>query len=110
MLRNHVLLIQLKNIILTTYLCNIRYDLSSYVVDHVNIGHSEIQFINDIIQTMVTSSIFLTVNVKHYLSHTYSLFQQQQSSQKLLNEPKEETLPSQSKQQGNVRHNNNHCI
>ena len=36
--------------------------------------------------------------------------QQQQSSQELSNEPNEETLPSHSTQQGNVRHNNNHYI
>ena len=59
---------------------------------------------------MVTSSIFPIVNIKYYLSHTYTLFQQQQSSQELSNEPKEETLPSDSTQQGNVRHNNNHHI
>ena len=59
---------------------------------------------------MVTSSIFLTVNIKHYLSHIYSLFQQQQSSQELSNEPKEEPLSSDSTHQGNVRHNNNHHI
>ena len=59
---------------------------------------------------MVTSSISPTVNIKYYLSHTYTLFQQQQSSQELSYEPKEETLPSHSTYQGNVRHNNNHCI
>ena len=52
---------------------NIRYDFYSYVIDHVNVGHLEIQFLNDIIQTMVTSSIFLTVNIKYYLPHTYTL-------------------------------------
>ena len=56
---------------------------------------------------MVTSSI-----CKHkilFITYLYST-QQQQSSQELSNEPKEETLPSHSTQQGNVRHNNNHCI
>ena len=56
---------------------------------------------------MVISSI-----CKHkilFITYLYST-QQQQSSQELSNEPKEETLPSQSKHQGNVRHNNNHCI
>ena len=44
-----------------------------------------------------------------FIIYLYST-QQQQSSQKLSYEPKEETLPSDSTYQGNVRHNNNHCI
>ena len=60
---------------------------------------------------MVTSSIFLIVNIKYYLSHTYTLIQQQQFSQELSNESKEETLLGHSTQQGNIRHlNSNHCI
>ena len=55
---------------------------------------------------MITSSIFPIV----YLSHTY-FTQQQQSSQELSNEPKEETIASNITQQGSIRHlNNSHYI
>ena len=47
---------------------------------------------------MIISSIFPIV----YLSHTY-FTHQQQFSQELSNEPKEETISSDSTHQGNVR-------
>ena len=74
------------------------------MIDLVN-DHLQIQFYNNIIDNGYSYC-------KHkiqFITYLYST-QQQQSTQELSNEPKEETLSSHSTQQGNVRHNSNHCI